>query len=50
MKQNQTTNVRRGVTQRAASSDKQYPMRIVLILSLVEYQEWHPNIHNDIVG
>jgi len=33
MKLNQTTNARRCVTQRAASSDERCPMRIVLILS-----------------
>ena len=33
MKLNQTTNVRRCVTQCAASSDERCPMRIVLILS-----------------
>jgi hypothetical protein len=39
MKMNQTTNVRRCVTQRAASSDEQCPMRIVLILT--SHNEWY---------
>ena len=39
MKMNQTTNARRCVTQRAASSDERCPMRIVLILT--SNNEWY---------
>ena len=39
MKMNQTTNARRCVTQRAASSDERCPMRIVLILT--SNKQWY---------